>query len=237
MTLLKLSALEANYGAVRALQGISMNVEEGAVVALLGANGAGKSTTLKAISGMVQPSAGGIEFAGESLVGKTPNQIVSMGIAHVPEGRKIFKDLTVSENLRMGAYSRSDKQGIAQDLDMVLELFPRLSERSRQLGGSLSGGEQQMLAIGRGIMARPKLLLLDEPSLGLAPLIIADIFATLREINHDHGVTLLVVEQNANVALKNAGFGYVLQVGRVAVEGLSAELRENKEVIESYMGG
>ena len=237
MTLLKLSALEANYGAVRALQGISMNVDEGAVVALLGANGAGKSTTLKAISGMVQPSAGGIEFAGESLVGKTPNQIVSMGIAHVPEGRKIFKDLTVSENLRMGAYSRSDKQGIAQDLDMVLELFPRLSERSRQLGGSLSGGEQQMLAIGRGIMARPKLLLLDEPSLGLAPLIIADIFATLRKINHDHGVTLLVVEQNANVALKNAGFGYVLQVGRVAVEGSSAELRENKEVIESYMGG
>tara|TARA_B100002052_G_scaffold232515_1_gene215448 strand:+ start:419 stop:1132 length:714 start_codon:yes stop_codon:yes gene_type:complete len=237
MTLLKLSALEANYGAVRALQGISMDVEEGAVVALLGANGAGKSTTLKAISGMVQPSAGGIEFAGESLVGKTPNQIVSMGIAHVPEGRKIFKDLTVSENLRMGAYSRSDKPGIAQDLDMVLELFPRLSERSRQLGGSLSGGEQQMLAIGRGIMARPKLLLLDEPSLGLAPLIIADIFATLRKINHEHGVTLLVVEQNANVALKNAGFGYVLQVGRVAVEGSSAELRENKEVIESYMGG
>ena len=237
MTLLKLSALEANYGAVRALQGISMDVEEGAVVALLGANGAGKSTTLKAISGMVQPSAGGIEFAGESLVGKTPNQIVSMGIAHVPEGRRIFKDLTVSENLRMGAYSRSDKQGISQDLDMVLELFPRLSERSRQLGGSLSGGEQQMLAIGRGIMARPKLLLLDEPSLGLAPLIIADIFATLRKINHEHGVTLLVVEQNANVALKNAGFGYVLQVGRVAVEGRSAELRENKEVIESYMGG
>ncbi len=237
MTLLKLSALEANYGAVRALQGISMDVEEGAVVALLGANGAGKSTTLKAISGMVQPSAGGIEFAGESLVGKTPNQIVSMGIAHVPEGRKIFKDLTVSENLRMGAYSRSDKQGIAQDLDMVLELFPRLSERSRQLGGSLSGGEQQMLAIGRGIMARPKLLLLDEPSLGLAPLIIADIFTTLRKINYEHGVTLLIVEQNANVALKNAGFGYVLQVGRVAVEGRSAELRENKEVIESYMGG
>ena len=237
MTLLKLSALEANYGAVRALQGISMDVEEGAVVALLGANGAGKSTTLKAISGMVQPSAGGIEFAGESLIGKTPNQIVSMGIAHVPEGRKIFKDLTVSENLRMGAYSRSDKQGISQDLDMVLELFPRLSERSRQLGGSLSGGEQQMLAIGRGIMARPKLLLLDEPSLGLAPLIIADIFTTLRKINHEHGVTLLVVEQNANVALKNAGFGYVLQVGRVAVEGRSAELRENKGVIESYMGG
>ena len=237
MTLLKLSAVEANYGAVRALQGISMDVEEGAVVALLGANGAGKSTTLKAISGMVQPSSGGIEFAGESLVGKTPNQIVSMGIAHVPEGRKIFKDLTVSENLRMGAYSRSDKQGISQDLAMVLELFPRLSERSRQLGGSLSGGEQQMLAIGRGIMARPRLLLLDEPSLGLAPLIIADIFATLRKINHEHGVTLLVVEQNANVALKNAGFGYVLQVGRVAVEGRSAELRENKEVIESYMGG
>ncbi len=237
MSLLKLNALEASYGAVRALQGITIDVPEGAIVALLGANGAGKSSTLKAISGMVKPTAGEIEFAGQSLVGKTPNQIVSLGIAHVPEGRKIFKDLTVSENLRMGAYSRSDTAAIAQDLEMVLELFPRLQERAKQLGGSLSGGEQQMLAIGRGIMARPKLLLLDEPSLGLAPLIISDIFATLRKINQEQGMTLLVVEQNANIALKNAGYGYVLQVGRIAVEGVASELRENKEVIESYMGG
>ncbi|MBT6093439.1 MAG: ABC transporter ATP-binding protein [Rhodospirillaceae bacterium] len=237
MSLLKLNALEASYGAVRALQGITIDVPEGAIVALLGANGAGKSSTLKAISGMVKPTAGNIEFAGQSLNGKTPNQIVRMGIAHVPEGRKIFKDLTVSENLRMGAYSRSDKAAIAEDLEMVLELFPRLQERAKQLGGSLSGGEQQMLAIGRGIMARPKLLLLDEPSLGLAPLIISDIFATLRKINQEKGMTLLVVEQNANIALKNAGYGYVLQVGRVAVEGQATELRENKEVIESYMGG
>ena len=224
-------------GAVRALRGISIDVPKGAIVALLGANGAGKSSTLKAISGMVKPTAGEIEFAGQLLVGKTPNQIVSLGIAHVPEGRKIFKDLTVSENLRMGAYSRSDTAAIAQDLEMVLELFPRLQERAKQLGGSLSGGEQQMLAIGRGIMARPKLLLLDEPSLGLAPLIISDIFATLRKINQDQGMTLLVVEQNANIALKNAGYGYVLQVGRIAVEGVASELRENKEVIKSYMGG
>jgi len=236
MTLLKLTALEANYGAVRALQGITIDVPEGAIVALLGANGAGKSTTLKAISGMVKPAAGDIEFAGQSLNGKTPNQIVGMGIAHVPEGRRIFKDLTVFENLKMGAYSRGDKAGIDADMGMVLDLFPRLGERSKQLGGSLSGGEQQMLAIGRGIMARPRLLLLDEPSLGLAPLIISDIFATLKKINQENGLTLLVVEQNANVALKNAGYGYVLRVGRVAVEGAAGDLRENKEVVESYMG-
>ena len=237
MTLLRLNNVEANYGSVRALQGISLNVEEGAIVALLGANGAGKSTTLKAISGMIKPTSGTIEFSGQTLNGMTPNQIVRLGIAHVPEGRKIFKDLSVAENLKMGAYSRSDKPGIAADMDMVLGLFPRLMERSKQLGGTLSGGEQQMLAIGRGIMARPKLLLLDEPSLGLAPLIIADIFATLRKINKEQGMTLLIVEQNANVALKNAGFGYVLRVGRVAVEGRAEDLRENKEVVESYMGG
>jgi branched-chain amino acid transport system ATP-binding protein len=166
----------------------------------------------------------------------SPNEIVRHGIAHVPEGRKIFKDLTVSENLKMGAYSRSDRSGIDDDMSMVLELFPRLNERLKQIGGTLSGGEQQMLAIGRGIMARPRLLLLDEPSLGLAPLIIADIFVTLQKINAEKGMTLLIVEQNANVALKNAAYGYVLQVGRIAVEGKSDELRQNKEVIESYMG-
>ena len=236
MTFLSLNNLEANYGVVRALQGVTINVPEGAIVALLGANGAGKSTTLKAISGMVKPTAGSIEFAGQSLIGKTPNQIVGIGVAHVPEGRKIFKDLTVFENLKMGAYSRRDKAGIQRDTEMVLDLFPRLGERASQLGGSLSGGEQQMLAIGRGIMARPKLLMLDEPSLGLAPLIISDIFATLRKINQEYGMTLLVVEQNANIALKNSSFGYVLQVGRVAVEGESQDLRENKAVTESYIG-
>ena len=236
MSLLKLSNLEANYGAVRSLQGVSLSVEEGGIVALLGANGAGKSTTLKAISGMVKPASGSIEFDGKKLIGMSPNEIVRHGIAHVPEGRKIFKDLTVSENLKMGAYSRSDRSGIDDDMAMVLELFPRLNERSKQIGGTLSGGEQQMLAIGRGIMARPRLLLLDEPSLGLAPLIIADIFLTLQKINTEKGMTLLIVEQNANVALKNAAYGYVLQVGRIAVEGKSDELRLNKEVVESYMG-
>jgi branched-chain amino acid transport system ATP-binding protein len=236
MSLLKLSNLEAKYGAVRSLQGVSLSVEEGGIVALLGANGAGKSTTLKVISGMVKPVSGSVEFDGKKLIGMSPNEIVRHGIAHVPEGRKIFKDLTVAENLKMGAYSRSDRSGIDDDMSMVLELFPRLNERLKQIGGTLSGGEQQMLAIGRGIMARPRLLLLDEPSLGLAPLIIADIFVTLQKINAEKGMTLLIVEQNANVALKNAAYGYVLQVGRIAVEGKSDELRQNKEVIESYMG-
>ncbi len=236
MALLRLIDLEASYGAVRALRGISLDVAEGAVVAILGANGAGKSTALKSISGMVKPNAGSIEYDGKRIDGRTPNQIVRLGIAQVPEGRKIFKDLNVLENLRMGAYSRKDAAGIAADLDMVCELFPTLKERAKQLGGSLSGGEQQMLAIARGLMARPRLLLLDEPSLGLAPIIVQQIFETLKRINQDTGTTLLIVEQNAHVALKNADFGYVLQVGRVAVAGKSEELQQNREVVESYMG-
>ena len=236
MSLLKLEDVEASYGAVRALRGVSMTVQRGAMVALLGANGAGKSTTLKVISGTVRPSAGFVEFEGERLNGRNPTTIVRRGIAHVPEGRKIFKDLTVLENLKMGAYTRADGAGVAQDLEMVYEMFPRLKERERQLGGSLSGGEQQMLAIARGLMARPRLLLLDEPSLGLAPLIVQDIFAALRRINAEQGTTMLVVEQNAHIALKNTAYGYVLQVGRIAVEGPSAELRQDKQVVESYMG-
>lgn len=236
MALLRLIDLEASYGAVRALRGVSLDVAEGAVVAILGANGAGKSTALKSISGMIKPSAGSIEYDGERIDGRTPNQIVRMGIAQVPEGRKIFKDLNVFENLRMGAYSRRDAAGITADLDMVSELFPILKERAKQLGGSLSGGEQQMLAIARGLMARPRLLLLDEPSLGLAPIIVQQIFETLRRINQDTGTTLVIVEQNAHVALKNANFGYVLQIGRVAVAGESEELQQNREVVESYMG-
>jgi len=237
MSLLSLQSLHAGYGAVRALQGVSFDVPEGAMVALLGVNGAGKSTTLKVISGMVRPSAGTMRFRGETIVARNPNQMVRMGVAHVPEGRKIFKDLTVHENLRMGGYTRRDVAGIKQDMDMVLELFPRLRERSKQLGGNLSGGEQQMLAIARGLMARPKLLLLDEPSLGIAPNLVADIFHALRKINHELKMTMLIVEQNAHVALKNTMYGYVLQVGRVAVSGESEQLRRNREVVESYMGG
>ena len=236
MRLLHLDGVEVNYGAVRAVRGISLSVEQGEMVALLGANGSGKSTTLKAISGMVKPHAGRIEYEGAFITGKSPNAIVRNGIAHVPEGRRIFKDLAVKDNLRMGAYTRGDTAGIEKDLEMVLELFPRLKERYKQLGGSLSGGEQQMLAIGRGLMARPKLLLLDEPSLGLAPLMVADIFAVLRRINREQGATMLIVEQNANVALNNTSRAYVLQVGKVACAGQSSDLRQNQQIAESYMG-
>ena len=237
MSQLVLQSIEAGYGSVRALQGISLAVDKGKMVALLGANGAGKSTTLKVISGMLKPSAGAVSFEGKPLRGMSPNEIVRRGIAHVPEGRKIFKDLMVSENLRMGAYTRKDTAGVKQDLELVLEMFPRLRERSRQLGASLSGGEQQMLAIGRGLMARPALLLLDEPSLGMAPNLVIDIFAALRKINQERGMTMLIVEQNAQVVLKNTSFAFVMQVGRIAVEGESTTLRSDKSVIQSYMGG
>ena len=236
MSLLALNNVEANYGAIRALRDVSIGINQGSIVTLLGANGAGKSSTLKAISGMIKLAGGTIEYDGQSLVGKTPNQIVKLGVAQVPEGRRIFKDLTVVENLRMGSYIRRDKSGIDQDIDMVFELFPALQDRGRQLGGSLSGGEQQMLAIGRGLMARPKLLLLDEPSLGLAPIIVSKIFETIRRINKENGTTLLIVEQNANVAMRNADFGYVLEVGKVAIEGATSELLAKREVINSYLG-
>ena len=237
MTLLRLRGVSANYGAVRALQGVSLDVEQGTMVALLGANGAGKSTTLKVISGMVKASAGTVEFDGHQVTRANPIEMVRRGVAHVPEGRKVFKDLLVAENLRMGAYLRHDNEGIKRDIDMVLELFPRLKERLRHHGASLSGGEQQMLAIGRGLMARPKMLLLDEPSLGIAPILVSDIFAALRKFNRETGMTMLIVEQNANVALRSTSYGYVLQIGKVAVSGKSEELRRNGEVVESYMGG
>jgi branched-chain amino acid transport system ATP-binding protein len=184
---------------------------------------------------MVRPARGTIELEGKPLARK-PNDVVRLGVAHVPEGRKIFKDLRVDENLRMGAYTRRDGAGIKRDMDMVLDIFPRLRDRMKEHGSSLSGGEQQMLAIGRGLMARPKLLLLDEPSLGIAPMLVADIFAALRRINAENGTTMLIVEQNARLALKNTTFGYVLQLGKVAVSGSSEELRQRKEVVESYMG-
>ena len=236
MSLLKIDGLEANYGPVTALRGISIEVPEGGIVTLLGANGAGKSTTLKCISGVVKPKAGSIEWKGQSIDNRTPNWITVAGIAQVPEGRRIFKDLSVSENLMMGAYSRKDRSGIRSDEERIFDLFPRLKERSKQLGGSLSGGEQQMLAIGRGLMARPNLLLLDEPSLGLAPILVRDIFETLLKLNQEWGLALLVVEQNVTMALKVSQFGYVMQLGQVMVSGPSEELRNDAKVLESYMG-
>ncbi|MBL10151.1 MAG: branched-chain amino acid ABC transporter ATP-binding protein [Acidiferrobacteraceae bacterium] len=236
MPLLSLQAVEASYGAIRALRGVTIDVEQGSIVTLLGANGAGKSTTLKTISGMMKVSSGSISYEGQSISGRTPNQLVKMGIAQVPEGRRIFKDLSVTENLRMGSYIRKDKAGIESDLNMVFELFPVLKNRWKQLGGSLSGGEQQMLAIGRGLMARPKLLLLDEPSLGLAPIIVSAIFETIQRVNKENGTTLLIVEQNANIAMKNSSFGYVMEVGKIAIAGDSSELQNKREVINSYLG-
>lgn len=236
MSLLKIADLAANYGPVTALQGISLEVPEGGIVTLLGANGAGKSTTLKCISGVVKPQGGSIEWDGQQIAGRSPNWITRAGIAQVPEGRRIFKDLSVSENLTMGAYTRSDRTKISEDEDRVFELFPRLKERSKQLGGSLSGGEQQMLAIGRGLMARPRLLLLDEPSLGLAPILVKDIFDTLLRLNEEWGLSLLIVEQNMTIALKVSQFGYVMQLGQVMVSGTSESLRNDKKVFESYLG-
>lgn len=236
MSFLRIEGLMAGYGAVTALRGISMSVPKGAVVTLLGANGAGKSTTLKCISGVVRPRGGQIELEGRALTGLSPNQIVNHGVVQIPEGRKIFKDLTVLENLMMGAYTRRDRAALNRDQERIYELFPRLKERSSQLGGSLSGGEQQMLAIGRGLMGNPKVLLLDEPSLGLAPIIVSNIFDTLRKLNEETGMTLLVVEQNMRVALKAASYGYIMQVGRIALEGSAEDLRNSKETFDSYLG-
>jgi branched-chain amino acid transport system ATP-binding protein len=236
MSLLKIEGLEANYGPVTALRGISIEVPKGGIVTLLGANGAGKSTTLKCISGVVKPRRGTIEWNGQQIAGRSPNWITRAGIAQVPEGRRIFKDLSVSENLIMGAYSRSNRAKINEDQERVFDLFPRLKERSKQIGGSLSGGEQQMLAIGRGLMARPNLLLLDEPSLGLAPILVRDIFATLLKLNKEWGLALLIVEQNMAMALKVSQFGYVMQLGQVMVSGSSAKLRSDEKVFESYLG-
>jgi branched-chain amino acid transport system ATP-binding protein len=234
--LLEIKDLHAGYGAVRALQGLSIGVPEGSIVTLLGANGAGKTTTLKVISGLVRSSRGDVLFRGQSLSGLTTEQIVRRGIVQVPEGRRIFPDLTVAENLKVGAYTRSDRSAVETDIESIVALFPKLRERWRQLGGFLSGGEQQMLAVGRALMARPTLLLLDEPSLGLAPRIVSEIFGALKRIQSERRMTMLMVEQNANLALRNADFGYVLQLGRVALGGPAGKLRQNREVVDSYMG-
>ncbi len=232
---LEIKDLHVSYGGIRALKGVDLTVEEGQIVTLIGANGAGKSTTLRAISGLQKPQSGSILYGGEELIGLPAKEIVRRGIIHVPEGRRVFPDMTVAENLKIGAFLRTDKGGIADDMDYVHSLFPRLKERSWQLAGTLSGGEQQMLAVGRALMSRPKVLMMDEPSLGLAPLIVKDIFSIIRRVNAD-GITVLLIEQNANAALRVADYGYVLETGTIALTGTGEELLRNESVREAYLG-
>ena len=234
--MLKIENLQVAYGGIQALRGISLEVPDGKIVTLIGANGAGKSTTLRTISGLVKAKGGSIRYNDTELVGKPITSIIETGIIHVPEGRRVFPDMTVLENLKIGAYLRNDKDGIERDIRWVYELFPRLEERNWQLAGTLSGGEQQMLAVGRGLMARPKVLMMDEPSLGLAPIIVQGIFDIIREINRQ-GVTILLIEQNANMALKIADYAYVMETGRITMTGTGAELLENDAVRRAYLGG
>ena len=231
--ILEIRDLVVSYGGIEAVKGISMDVPEGQIITLIGANGAGKSTTLKSISGIVRPKNASIKFNGEEIFGKTPNYIVSKGITLVPEGRRVFDNLTVAENLKIGAYLRKDN--LKDDMDYVYSLFPRLKEREWQMAGTLSGGEQQMLAVGRALMSRPKLIMMDEPSLGLAPLIVKSIFEIIKTINKE-GITVLLIEQNANMALKIADKGYVMDTGEIKMEGTGAELLANEEIKEAYLG-
>lgn len=233
--MLKIEDLEVSYGAVQALRGISMEVNDGEIVSLIGANGAGKTTTLHAITGLVPIKSGSVIYDGHDMRKTDPSRIVTMGLAHVPEGRQVFTRMTVAENLAMGAYFRKDKKAIADDLERVYARFPRLKERAKQLAGTLSGGEQQMLAVGRALMSRPKLLMMDEPSLGLAPLVVRDIFSIIQEINKQ-GVTILLIEQNANMALKIADVGYVLETGRITLTGSGKDLLSNDAVRAAYLG-
>lgn len=233
--MLKVEKLHTFYGQIEALKGIDVEVNEGEIVTLIGANGAGKSTTLKTISGQLTPREGSITLSGEEIVGMPAHAVTAKGIIQVPEGRRIFPRMTVQENLEMGAYLRNDKQGIAEDMDKAFELFPRLRERSLQKGGTLSGGEQQMLAMARGLMASPKLLMLDEPSMGLAPVIVDLIFETIERLNSE-GITILLVEQNAAMALQTAHRGYVLETGSVVLEGPGRELLANEQVRKTYLG-
>lgn len=235
--MLELHDLHVNYGSIAALHGISLKVPTGGIVTLIGANGAGKTTTLRTISGIVKAKSGTITFEGSDVTNLPAHKIVARGIAQSPEGRMVFANLTVKENLQMGAYLRSDRVGIASDLDYVYGVFPRLEERGKQTAGTLSGGEQQMLAIGRALMSRPKCLMLDEPSLGIAPILVKTIFEKIVEINKTRGITILLVEQNANLALEVSHYGYVLETGRIILEDDSKALRKNTRVRESYLGG
>ena len=233
--LLEVKDLDVYYGAIRATQGISFDINEGEIVTLIGANGAGKSTTLKTISGLLRPRTGKVLFRGKDITTSSPHEIVSMGISHVPEGRRPFANMSVLENLRLGAYVRKSSREVADSLESVYQRFPRLKERSGQAAGTLSGGEQQMLAMGRGLMSRPSVLLLDEPSMGLSPILVRQIFDIIREINQA-GTTILLVEQNANMALSIASRAYVLETGRVVMQGPAAELRGDQRVRAAYLG-
>ncbi|WP_316572157.1 ABC transporter ATP-binding protein [Neobacillus sp. YIM B06451] len=234
--MLKVDGINVYYGNIHALKDVSLEINEGEIVTLIGANGAGKSTLLKTISGLLKPKRGQINFKGENIAGKAAQIIVKQGISHVPEGRRVFSNLTVEENLELGAYLRKDKAGIKADFEKVYDLFPRLLERKKQQAGTLSGGEQQMLAMGRALMARPRLLLLDEPSMGLAPLLVKTIFRIISEIN-ETGTTILLVEQNAHMALSIANRAYVIETGRVVLSGTAAELNESEQVKMAYLGG
>ncbi|MEJ0078313.1 MAG: ABC transporter ATP-binding protein [Alphaproteobacteria bacterium] len=234
--ILELLNVESNYGPVQALRGVSLSVTEGKIVTVLGANGAGKTTALKTISGIIAPLKGQVKFRGNEIQGQSPDAIVRGGIVHVPEGREVFPLLSVEDNLRVGAYTRSDADGIARDLEAVFGYFPILRERARQEAGQLSGGQQQMLAIARALLASPKLILMDEPSLGLSPKLTREIFDIVVRINRERGVTILLVEQNAHMALKIADFGYVLEVGRIVMEDTGARLAEKEDIREFYLG-
>src|SRR6188768_3750981 len=235
--MLELTDLAVSYGSINALHGISLRVETGAIVTLIGANGAGKSTTLRAISGLLKAEGGSIKYEGEEIANEAPRKIVARGISHVPEGRMIFANLTVHENLLMGGYLRKDRSKFNEQFDFIFGMFPRLKEREKQVAGTLSGGEQQMLAIGRALMSKPRCLMLDEPSLGIAPILVQTIFEKIVEINKELGLTILLVEQNANLALEISHYGYVLETGRIILEDTSAALRQNEEVRAAYLGG
>ena len=233
--MLKIENLYVNYGGINALRGISLEVQDGEIVTLIGANGAGKSTTLRTITGLVKAASGSVIWNGEEMIGKSIDTIFKSGIAMVPEGRRVFSDLTVLENLQIGAYLRKDKEEIDKDIEWVYSLFPRLKERYWQYAGTLSGGEQQMLAVGRALMSRPKLMMMDEPSLGLAPLVVQDIFSIIKEINRQ-GVTILLIEQNANMALRIADRGYVLETGQISMTGTGLQLLNDESVKAAYLG-
>jgi len=234
--MLRVTDVSAAYGPIQALHDVSLEVPEGGIVTLLGANGAGKSTTLRTVCGLMHPTSGTIEFSGRRIDRMAPESIVSLGISHVPENRQLFAELTVMENLRLGHWGRRDRDGIKEDMDQVFQYFPILNQRQKQVAGTLSGGEQQMLAIGRGLMARPRLLLLDEPSLGLAPLVTREIFQIIKTINEKQKVTILLVEQNANLAMEIAQHGYVLETGRVVLSDSCANLQRSEAVRRSYLG-
>src|SRR5690606_16706479 len=234
--MLLINDIDVFYGNIQALKGISLEVKEGEIVTLIGANGAGKSTLLKTISGLLKPKRGSIEYLGTTIAGKPAQSIVKAGISHVPEGRRVFSNMTVEENLELGAYLRNDREAIKKDLNHVFELFPRLLERRKQLSGTLSGGEQQMLAMGRALMAKPKLIIMDEPSMGLAPLMVKNIFNIIEMVNKE-GVTVLLVEQNAHMALSVAHRAYVLETGKIVLTGSAKELQESDEVKAAYLGG